>query len=305
MRKVINKMHINGYLYQHDLVEKVSGEKSKNPGTSFITGTIEIATDDDCINVVPVHYTYVTPTTKNGGSNNTYIVLKNIISGVYKTVMSDGKDKATKIVVDTAIDLNEFFSDRSGKEELVSVKRNEGGFIHVVNELEDADKRNKFNVDMLITGVTTLEATENRPEKMIVKGAIFNYRQALLPVEFSVVTSDGFSFFESLGASNKTPVFLPIAGQQISETIKKEIVKDGVFGGPLVQTVTSSNKDYVITWADEPYGWDTEDSITAQELTDLMTARQTYVATLKARNDEFKAQKNTPAAAPAVGGFNF
>ena len=134
MRKVINKMHINGYLYQHDLVEKVSGEKSKNPGTSFITGTIEIATDDDCINVVPVHYTYVTPTTKNGGSNNTYIVLKNIISGVYKTVMSDGKDKATKIVVDTAIDLNEFFSDRSGKEELVSVKRNEGGFIHVVND---------------------------------------------------------------------------------------------------------------------------------------------------------------------------
>ena len=44
--KMINKIHIEGYLYQHKLEKKVSGPKSRNPGVEFITGTIEIATDN-------------------------------------------------------------------------------------------------------------------------------------------------------------------------------------------------------------------------------------------------------------------
>ena len=38
-----NRSHIEGLLYQHSLELKVSGENSKNPGTEFISGTIEIA----------------------------------------------------------------------------------------------------------------------------------------------------------------------------------------------------------------------------------------------------------------------
>jgi len=33
MRKTINTTHLEGVLYQHSLSLKVSGEKSKNPGT--------------------------------------------------------------------------------------------------------------------------------------------------------------------------------------------------------------------------------------------------------------------------------
>ena len=66
MKKFINQTHIAGALYQHDLTLKVSGENSKAPGTEFITGNIEIATDDDGINIVPVHFTYVTATTSTG-----------------------------------------------------------------------------------------------------------------------------------------------------------------------------------------------------------------------------------------------
>jgi len=33
MRKTINTTHIEGWLYQHALSLKVTGEKSKNPGT--------------------------------------------------------------------------------------------------------------------------------------------------------------------------------------------------------------------------------------------------------------------------------
>ena len=65
-KKFINKTYIEGAVYQHSLELKKTGEQSKNPGTEYITGALEIATDDNGINIVPVHFTYVTATTANG-----------------------------------------------------------------------------------------------------------------------------------------------------------------------------------------------------------------------------------------------
>ena len=78
MKKMINATHIEGVLYQHDLELKTSGENSKNPGTEFIAGNIEIATDDAGINIVPVHFTYVTATTAKGKVNDTFNTLKKL-----------------------------------------------------------------------------------------------------------------------------------------------------------------------------------------------------------------------------------
>lgn len=36
-----------------------------------------------------------------------------------------------------------------------------------------------------------------------------------------------------------------------------------------------------------------------------MTERQTYLATIKQRQDEYKASRQSNIAAPAAGGFNF
>ena len=52
MMKMKNETHIEGYLYEHNLEKKLSGPKSKNPGTEFISGSISIATDEACLNVV-------------------------------------------------------------------------------------------------------------------------------------------------------------------------------------------------------------------------------------------------------------
>ena len=146
MKKMINATHIEGSLYQHDLELKKSGENSKNPGTEFISGNIEIVTDDAGINIVPVHFTYVTAVTGKGKVNDTFNTLKNIIDGVYKSVMKDGVENATKLRVDSAIGLNEFYSDRTGTEELDSVKRNEGGFVHIVAAIADSEAtRNTFD----------------------------------------------------------------------------------------------------------------------------------------------------------------
>ena len=60
MKKMINTCHIEGLLYEHKLELRESGPKSKNPGTQFIMGTVDIATDDKLTNVVSVHYSVIT-----------------------------------------------------------------------------------------------------------------------------------------------------------------------------------------------------------------------------------------------------
>jgi len=307
MKKMINTTTIEGILYQHDLNLKVSGENSKNPGTQYINGTIEIATDDACTNIVPVHFTYVTATTSKGNTNQTYGILKNIIDGVYGTKMKDGADKAAKVRVNSAIGLNEFYSDRNGKEELVSVKRNEGGFVNIIDELSDEKLRSTFKTDMVINKTRRVEADEERdlPERMYIEGAIFNFRGDLLPVTYTATNPAAMDYFESLDISPTAPVFTCVWGRQESKTIVRRIVEESAFGEDSVREVTSNRKDFVITGAlTSPYVWDDESSITAQEIKDALANREVALATMKKNQEEYRAQRNG-AAAPANDDFNF
>ena len=307
-KKMINQTHIEGALYQHDLTLKVTGENSKNPGTEYISGIIEIATDDAGINIVPVHFTYVTATTSKGSANATFNVLKNIIDRVYKTVMTDGAENATMLRIDSAIGLNEFY-DRN--DQFVSVKRNEGGFVHVTPTIaEDERTRNTFDCDIIINNVTHVEGDEDKgtTDKAVVKGVIFNFRNDVMPVEFSAINPKAIDYFEGLGASNSNPIFTRIKGRQISESIVRRVEEESAFGEPSIKEYKSTKKDFVITWAmPEPYIWDDDSTITARELTEALAAREITLAEIKKRNDEYKAsQGKTPAnTAPAPGVFNF
>lgn len=311
MKAMINKTHIEGILYEHDLELKTSGPNSKNPGTKFITGTVSLATDDAGVNIVPVHFTYVTATTAKGSANATFATLKNIVDGVIGTQMKDGKDKAGKLRIDSALGLNEFYSDRNGKEELVSAKRNEGGFVHTCDVLnEDEKTRNTFECDMLITNCRRIEGDEekNIPEKVIVKGAIFDFRKSLLPIEFTALNPNAMNYFEDLGASQSNPVFTKVWGRQVSETVVKKTVEESAFGEAAVKETKSTRRDFVITGASkEPYLWDDESTMTATELQEAIANREVYLAGVKQRQDEYKASKGqAPAnAAPASGAFNF
>lgn len=314
MKKMKNITNIAGLLYEHDLQKKVTGENSKNPGTEFITGTVSIATDDACLNIVPVHFTYVTATTSKGKPNATFATLSNIIDGNYPMVMTVGADGAAKVRINSSIGLNEFYSNRNGEEELVSVKRNEGGFIHIDNTPLPTDKfqRCGFDCDILITNVRHVDADEERqtPEKAIVKGALFNdYNKTLIPVEFSVLKPGAISYFESLEASSKNPTFTQVKGYQVNTSVERQVVEKGAFGDS-VKTVKSSNKDWVIDWAAvEPHLWDDESTLTAAEVNEAIKTREVMLATMKQRNAEYQASRAAkPAAAstaPSVNGETF
>lgn len=306
--KIINTTTIEGILYQHDLALKTSGENSKNPGTEYIAGTIEIATDDAGVNIVPVHFTYVTATTSKGTANRTFSTLKNIIDGVYGTKMKDGADKAAKVHVDSAIGLNEFYSNRNGEDELVSVKRNEGGFINIIDTLSEDEKlRSTFKTDIVITKVRRLDADEERnlPEKMILEGAIFNFRGDLLPVNYSVENPLAMDYFDSLDISPTSPVFTCVWGRQVSTTTVRKIVEESAFGEPNVREVQSSRKDFIVTGAaTAPYVWDDPSSITAQEYNEAQANREVALAAMKKNQEEYRAKRNA-ATAPSNDGFDF
>lgn len=310
MKKMTNKARVEGFLYQHTLEMKESGPNSKNPGTVFITGNVDIATDNAMTNIVTVHYTYVTATTSTGKSNATFNVLRDIVEKRLFSVMEHGADKAAMISIDTAIGLNEFYSNRNGQEELVSAKRLEGGFAVVKSGInEDENTRNTFDVDMIITSTILKEADPDKdlPEKLVLKGAIFDFRNALMPIELSVINSNGIAYFQNAGISQREPLFTRLQGRLVSEVVTRTVTEEGAFGEPVVKKYSSTRKDYVVTWAaPEAYAWDDESSITTAELTKAMSDRETYLATIKARQDEYNRSKNQAApAAPAKGGFNF
>ena len=314
MRKTINTTHIEGWLYQHALSLKVTGEKSKNPGTQFINGTIDVATNDAMTNIVTIHFSYVTPTyAKSGSPNATFNALQNIINGVTCNVIEHGADRAAKIRIDSQVGLNEFWSTRNNPEgEVVSQIRNEGGFIHVVQTVAAAEGlRDIFKTDMIVTGVRRIEAdpTRGREEKVEIKGYVFDFRNALLPVTYYAY-GGGMDHFEALEASVNNPVFLCVNGHQVSKTVTtvRESENSG-WGETFAQEVTSTQREFVVTGADSPYEWDTEESITAQEYKEALQNREMAIAEIKSRQEEYeasKAQTQAPAGTTNfASGFNF
>ena len=301
MRKAQNTERVEGYIYQHDLsVKQVQNQASSNFGKDFISGNLEVATDEEGLNVIKVHFTYVTETNKSGNKNATYTVLKKIIDE-NKTWTAVGKENALKVRVDTALALNDFYNNN---DELVSAKTNEGGFVTIINQLAEEKLRNTFSADMVITNVSHIEKDEEKnieEDYVSVRGAIFNFRNDLLPVDFKVKNAEGMKYFEGLGATNSNPIYTKVWGKIISTTITRTSEVESAFGEAAVRTYSNSNKEWVITGtAKVPYDFGDENILTVEELTKAAQNREVYLAEVKKRAEDYKANKaagNTTATA--------
>lgn len=317
MRKTINKEHIEGRVYEHNLaVKTVQNTSSANFGKEFIGGTLDIATDDACTNVVTINFSYVTELTSKNNRNETYFTLKNIIDNG-KTIVTDGPEAATIVKIDTALGLNDFYTNKNGEETLVSAKRNEGGFVHTINadKLSDESARNTFEVDMLINGVKLIEKDEERHienDYLVIKGAVFNFKGDILPVEFRCYNPAGIKYFESLDASSTNLVFTKVWGNIVTNVIKYQKTEEAAFGGPVVKDYSYTSKEWVVTGAaQESYEiGDEKTGITEEEIKKAIEDREIHLAEVKKRADEYRASQNTvsPAAAgvsASQGSFNF
>lgn len=316
-----NSEKISGYVYStgsnfNQLSERVSGENSKNPGTKYIAGDLDVAVDEAGLNVVTVHFRYVGETTSKGNVNLTYTALKKIIDNPDKTWMTGGKDNAIKVLITgVAIAANDFIG--SDGSPVVAI-RNENGFVSIVDELDPEVERNTFMTDILITKVTRIEAD---PERNIeedydtVSGAIFGYgvTPVLIPVSFVVRNAGGIKHFESLDASGGNPVFTKVWGRVNCMTKKVEKVEESAFGEASVQTYERKQREYLITGTSKvPYDFGDPDVLTIEDVNKMTQDRQIMLAEVKKRYEDRKTAKasggcNTfnPVAQIPTGGFTF
>ena len=297
--KFINTEKIEGYVYStgsnfNQLSERVSGENSKNPGTKYIAGDLDIAVDEAGLNVVTVHYTYVTATyAKSGQTNNTYTALKKIIDNPDKTWINGGKENAFKVqCTGVSLAVNDFIAADGSK---VAALRNENGFCSIVTELGKEDERNTFSADILITKVTHIDANEekNIPEDFsTISGAIFGYGPVIIPASFTVRNKMGMSHFENLDASPSNPVFTKVWGHINCMTIKTEKKEESAFGEAAVQTYERKSREYVVTGTSKvPYDFGDEEILTAADVNKMTQDRQIILAEIEERYNKRKADK--------------
>ena len=319
MRKNLNTFVVCGRIHsfgengKNMLEKKVSGEKSKNPGTEFISGVINVATDEAGLNVVPVKFTYVTGIYGSSGKvNNNFATLANIIENG-KTWVDAGKDGATKVKIEGSIDLNEFYINENGTDRLVSSKVNNGSFVNIVAELpEDEGERATFKTDMLITRVNHIEGDEEKgtEDYVVLGGAIFDFRNAIKPVEFFVKNPQGMSYFESLGVEDE-PVYTKVWGKINCSTSKSTVTEESAFGEASVRTYEKKVREWIVTGCSrEGYAFGEEEVLTGADIQKAMQDREIYLAEMKKRSEEFKAANSAPVSTPTApkaksGGFNF
>lgn len=304
MRKNENSMNIEGKIYQFNLEEKVTGENSKVPGTHYIAGTIDVATNKELDNIIQVHYSYVAPTYSSGKTNNSYTAMKKIIESG-KTVVTDGYENATAIRLNPSYQTNDFYPQ--GQDQVVSAPRNEGGFVTFVTpdkaRPEGDPGRNKFTFDIVISNVAE-KVPEDGDEYVAVEGIVFNYNNsAIYPVTLTARHKDAMKYFLDLGASKSNPVYTKVWGKIVNVYTTTEKTIESAFGEAEVETVTHRSREYVITHANPvPYEFDSSETITADELKKALQDREVYLASEKKRSEEYYASKNNdvPFASPAA-----
>ena len=317
MRKNLNQEVIEGRVYDHDLTLKtVQNQQSKNFGKEFISGSVSVATDEAGLNVLTVHYTYITETTSNGKNDSRFSILKKIMDE-NKTWINSGKDEAMKVRLTPSAALNDFYPN--GGDQLVSQQRNEGGFISVLSAFSvNGPAHPKFTFDTIINGVTLVEAD---PEKNInedyvkINCVIFNFRNDILPFTLVARSQGAIDYFMGLDASNKNPIYTQVWGEIVSTTVKVSRTIESAFGEPTVDVSEKAQREWVVTGAKpEPYVFDDPSTITAEELTKAIADRNVYLEDVKARAKEYyggraaaPAQSAIPAPSTAipVGGFSF
>ena len=307
MRKNDNSMNIEGKIYQFDLEEKVTGEQSKAPGTHYIAGTVDVATGEDLSNIIQVHYSYVAPTYASGKTNNSYSALKKIIDSG-KTVVTDGYAEATSIRLNPSYQTNDFYPQ--GQEQVVSVPRNEGGFVTLVTpdkmRPEGDSGRNKFSFDIVISNVIE-KVPDEGDEYVSIEGIVFNYNNtAIYPITLTARNKDAMKYFVDLGASKQNPVYTKVWGKIVNVFTTTEKTIESAFGDATVEKVTHRNREYVITGANPvPYEFDTAETMTADELKKALQDREVYLASEKKRVEEYRAsQGGSNGASPAAQAAN-
>ena len=291
MKKMTNKSHIEGYLYESTLEEKVAGANAQKPGSKYINGKVSVEVAEDNIVAIDI---YESEYTQKGTLNQKYGTLKTIIAS--NTVVGNGRDNAARVRIDSALAINDWYRPDG---ELVSSLRNFNGFTHIVTDNKFTPSAT-FEVDMLITSVTddmskVEDGTLEPNGSLVVNGFIFDYANKIMPVKFLVENANGIKYFRDMEPNTFTKVW----GNMVTTTTITTKTEESAFGEAKVVEYTNSRKKYVITGTNkDPYVFGDDEVLSVKAVQEAIAARNLYLADLKTRTET--ARKNSGNATIAA-----
>lgn len=295
MKKMINKSHVEGILYESTLEER---ESKSTAGTKYISGKLSIEVAED--NVITVEI-FENEITKAGKKNQKYDKLQSLIGA--NSIVSTGKDTAVCLKIDSALSLNDWYPQG----ELVSTLRNFNGFINFIS-LGELKPQATFQADMLITStIDDMDKDENGdfiPNGALkVKGHIFDFANRIMPVEFLVENEAGVNYFRDLEPNTFTKVW----GKQVTQSETTRKVEESAFGDDKVVEFTNNRRKFVITGTNkEPYMFGEEGILTVQEVQDAIANRNVYLADKKAQGEKSAPASTEPVVSnPSTATFTF
>jgi hypothetical protein len=278
-----NSVDVKGYVFNHTLSKRTSKK-----GVEYIGGVLNVATDEQALNIVPVNFTYVTETySKSGKPNATYTLLEQIINE--NNTWELNGEKAMKVRVSGDIECNDFVT-RDG--EMASPKRVRGSFVHAETNPIAQIGCAKFKTDMLIEGYQEVEDEKNGNYGQV-RGYVFNFRNDFLPVVLTIRSNGGMSYFEKADISVAEPMLTQVWGNIVCTTIVSTKETESAFGAPDVETTTRTLRAWDIEGAStEPYNFGDESVMTVEEVTKGKADREQHLAEVRQNHEEYQASKN-------------
>lgn len=300
--KFTNRCTVSGYIFSitgpnewSNLQMAVTGENSKNPGQDYIRGVMNIATDDEGLNVVAVNFQFVVPTYKSGKENPNYTFLKRVIeegqAGTLKTYEQCGT-AAEKVTVTGDLSLNEFVNQDG---EFIATKQIRGSFVGPMTARDTMGAT--FSLDALISNAAMREV-EDGDDYMNINGYAFNFRNEVLPIQLTVHSEPGIKWFENKDISSKEPFFGTINGEIVSNIVTITNDDADVDGFGEVKPTTRSIRAWDVVSARENMTFDDEDFLTLAELKQLLSDRADHEAQVKKDAEERAAAKGDGFSTP-------
>ena len=285
-----NKMNVRGYVFN----TKNLNLRTSKDGSNYISGNVNIATDEDAMSVVSVSF-YATEKYKSGKPNGTYNLLKQIIDGEVHTYEQVGKD-AVKVRIDANIGVNDFV----GKDgEIRSPKQIHGSFMYI-------DKypgfEAKFEADAVFTSATERKFEGEEPF-LALRGFVLGFKNALIPVEFTARDKASMNFFESQDISPAEPLAINIGGEIVTNTVVRESTEETAFGERTVNN-TRSFQSWVVTSGKMPYEFGDDAVMTKDDIKRLTAEREVVLERVKERAANRAGNSFATTSKPATKGVD-
>lgn len=290
MKQMINQIDIQGYVFSTKNIfhNTVNNPESKMNGIEYINGSLNVATDEDGANVVPVRFNFVTEKYGKSGKENPAWAVLNDIEDENKTWEDQGKDGAYKIRLTCAASSNPFVGQDGNMVDrpCINVK-----FAHPANNGFNEEMRNSFKFDMVVINYINREV-ENGDNYGIINGYVFDsYYKEATPVSLTIRNKNGMKYFESLDASTANPVGVNCWGNIVSTTIRREKIVESDWGEPQVTYTTSTQREWLVSGSTtDGCDFGDESFITEDELVECLNKHEETIAAAQARYD---AKKNT------------